>query len=115
MAADQPGRQRNKIASRDLTGSSILCILIVYTWRFGMVTRIMKWGNSLGLRIPKSFAEQAGVREGSPVDIALEGDHLVVRAVISREYRLSDLLSEVREDNIHDETDTGKAAGREVW
>ena len=39
-----------------------------------MVTRILKWGNSLGLRIPKSFALQAGVKEGSSGEIALEGD-----------------------------------------
>mgnify|MGYP001078659351 FL=1 len=80
-----------------------------------MVTRILKWGNSLGLRIPKSFAKQAGVEEGSSVDIALEGDHLVIRKTISKEYQLADLLSEVREGNIHDETATGKAVGREVW
>jgi len=80
-----------------------------------MVTRILKWGNSLGLRIPKSFARQAGVKEGSSVDIALEGDHLVIRTTISKEYQLSELLSEVRESNIHDEISTGKAVGREVW
>ena len=80
-----------------------------------MVTRILKWGNSLGLRIPKFFAEQAGVKEGSSVDITLEGDHLVIRAMVSKEYQLSELLSEVREDNIHDEISTGGAVGREVW
>lgn len=80
-----------------------------------MVTRILKWGNSLGLRIPKSFAKQAGVEEGSTVDIVLEGDHLVIRAVKSNEYHLSDLLSQVREDNLHDEISTGDAVGREVW
>lgn len=80
-----------------------------------MVTRILKWGNSLGLRIPKSFAKQAGVEEGSKVDIALEGDHLVIRAVKPKEYHLSDLLSQVREDNLHDEISTGDAVGREVW
>jgi len=29
-----------------------------------MRTRIQRWGNSLGLRIPKSFAEEAGVEAG---------------------------------------------------
>jgi len=80
-----------------------------------MVTRILKWGNSLGLRIPKSFAKQAGVEEGSSVDVALERDRLVVRAVKAREYRLSHLLSQVCEDNLHDEYSTGDAVGREVW
>ena len=37
-----------------------------------MRTRIQKWGNSLGLRIPKSFAEEAGVEAGSDVDLSIE-------------------------------------------
>ena len=49
------------------------------------------------------------------MDIALEGDHLVIRTRISKEYQLSELLSEVREGNIHDEISTGGAVGREVW
>lgn len=80
-----------------------------------MVTRILKRGNSLGLRIPKSFAKQVGVEEGSTVDIALEGDHLVIRAVKANTYHFSNLLSQVREDNLHDEISTGDAVGREVW
>jgi antitoxin MazE len=80
-----------------------------------MVTKIQKWGNSLGLRIPKSFAKEAGVDEGSAVDIFLEGDRLVIRPVRRERYQLSDLLSQVREDNLHEEISTGDAVGRESW
>jgi len=80
-----------------------------------MVTKILKWGNSLGLRIPKSFAMEAGVKEGSAVDIFLEGDRLVIRQVRTARYQLSDLLSHVREDNLHEEIFTGDAIGREAW
>ena len=38
-----------------------------------MVTKIQKWGNSLGVRIPKSFAREAGITEGTLVDISPEG------------------------------------------
>ncbi len=80
-----------------------------------MVIKILKWGNSLGLRIPKSFAKEAGVEEGSTVDIALEGDHLVIRRVRPVKYKLADVLSMVREDNIHYEISTGDRVGREAW
>ena len=80
-----------------------------------MVTKIQKWGNSLGLRIPKSFAKEAGVKEGSAVDIFLVGDRLVIRPLRNEKYQLSDLLSQVREDNLHEEISTGDAVGREVW
>jgi len=75
----------------------------------------MKWGNSLGLRIPKAFAKEAGVEEGSAVDISLEGDRLVIRPVKAARYQLSDLLSRVREDKLHEEISTGDAVGREAW
>lgn len=80
-----------------------------------MVTKIKKWGNSLGLRIPKSFAKEAGVEEGSAVDLFLEGDRLVIQPLRNERYQLSELLSKVREDNLHEEISTGDAVGREVW
>lgn len=36
-----------------------------------MKTRVHKWGNSLALRIPKTFALEAGLEEDSPVEISL--------------------------------------------
>jgi antitoxin MazE len=80
-----------------------------------MVTKIQKWGNSLGLRIPKSFAAEAGVEEGSAVDIFLEGDRLVIQSLRRERYRLSDLLSQIKENNLHKKISTGDAAGREAW
>jgi antitoxin MazE len=78
-------------------------------------TRIQKWGNSLGLRIPKSFAEEAGVEAGSDVDLSIEDGGLVVRPARRRKYRLEDLLRGVSAKNVHREVDTGAAVGREVW
>ncbi len=80
-----------------------------------MVTRIQKWGNSLGLRIPKSFAAQAGVAEGSAVDLSVEKDRIVIRPVRTERYRLQDLLDGVTDENRHDEISTGDAMGREAW
>ena len=80
-----------------------------------MVTKIQKWGNSLGLRIPKSFAEEAGVEEGSAVDISIDSGRLVIRPLRSSRYELRELLLEVTEDNLHDEIPTGDAVGRETW
>jgi antitoxin MazE len=80
-----------------------------------MVTKIKKWGNSLGLRIPKSVAKEAGVEDGSDVDISLEEDRIVIRTLNRTKYKLSDLLSRVRDENLHEEVSTGDAVGREAW
>ena len=79
-----------------------------------MQTKVVKWGNSLGLRIPKSFAEQAGVEAGSEVDISVENGELIVRPRRSPRYNLKDLLQGVTAKNVHQEVETGEPVGREA-
>ncbi|MFC2161119.1 AbrB/MazE/SpoVT family DNA-binding domain-containing protein [Acidobacteriota bacterium] len=80
-----------------------------------MDTKIQKRGNSLGLRIPKSFAREANIEEGSSVEISLERDHLVIKPIGVAQDKLSELLSKVTEDNRHEEISTGNALGKEIW
>ncbi len=80
-----------------------------------MQTKIQRWGNSLGLRIPRSFAEEAGVGAGSQVDLSVKDGDLIVRAARRRTYRLSELLEKVTARNLHGEVDAGTPMGREVW
>lgn len=60
-----------------------------------MQTKIQKWGNSLGLRIPRSFAAEAQVEEGATVDLSVEDGRLLVRPLRVRKYALSALLRKV--------------------
>ena len=80
-----------------------------------MQTKIQKWGNSLGLRIPRSFAAEAQVEEGATVDLSVENGQLLVRRLRPRKYSLNALLRKVTRRNRHGEAATGRAVGREVW
>ena len=80
-----------------------------------MQTKVQKWGNSLGLRIPKSFAEQAGVEAGSEVDLSVEDGELIVRPRRQPKYELKDLLRNITAKNVHKEVETGDPVGRETW
>jgi antitoxin MazE len=80
-----------------------------------MRTKIVKWGNSLGLRIPKSFAEEVRVAEGSVVDLSMEDGNLVIKVTKTDEMDLQDLLDGITDENIHGEIDTGDAVGGEIW
>lgn len=80
-----------------------------------MQTKVQKWGNSLGLRIPKSFAQQAGVGAGSHVDLSVEDGELIVRPRRSPRYELKDLLRAVTAKNVHRQIATGEPVGREAW
>ena len=80
-----------------------------------MRTKVVKWGNSLGLRIPKSFAEEVRVSEGTTVDLSLEDGQLVIRVAPHLEKSLEELLAEITDSNLHGEIDTGDAVGGEIW
>lgn len=80
-----------------------------------MITRIQRWGNSVALRIPKSFATEIGLNEDSSVEISLLDGRLVVAPVVKQKLTLEKLLSQVTDQNLHHEIDTGTAIGREAW
>jgi len=77
--------------------------------------RVHKWGNSLAIRIPRPFAVQAGVSEGTEVDLAVSRGRLVAAPLSAKRYRLRDLLAGVTAGNLHGEQDFGRAVGLEAW
>jgi antitoxin MazE len=78
-------------------------------------TQLSKSGNSLAVRIPKSVAEDARLREGDPVTMTLApGGGLLIKTTRHR-YKLRQLVARITAKNRHDETDWGKPEGKEVW
>lgn len=80
-----------------------------------MVTQIQKWGNSLALRIPKSFAHEVNVHRGSKVELFLTRGKLILAPISKPSYELKELLKKVSPQNIHHEEDYGPPMGKEVW
>ena len=80
-----------------------------------MKTRVQKWGNSLALRIPKSFAAEVGLEKESSVEVSLADGKLIVTPVSRPKPTLKQLLAKVTQENLHREVDTGSAVGNETW
>ena len=80
-----------------------------------MQARIQKWGNSLALRIPKSFAVEARLEEDALVDIALVEGQIVIKPRVAHAWTLEELLAGVSPNNIHREIETGPKVGKELW
>ncbi len=78
-----------------------------------MQTTIRKQGNSFALYIPEAFARSANISSDTVVELAFDDGRIVLTPVSSSEYSLDELLEGVTEDNLHGETDTGKAVGKE--
>src|ERR1700691_6120464 len=61
-----------------------------------MKVKLAKWGNSLGVRVPKAAAEAAGLQAGTEVDVVVDGRELRIRRSIPlTHYRLEDLVAEM--------------------
>lgn len=76
------------------------------------MNQIQKWGNSLGIRIPKALAIKLGLEEGTEIDLDIEEDKLIIKR---KQISLNELLSQITPDNIHNEVDTGEIRGKEIW
>jgi antitoxin MazE len=91
-------------------------IYIGYLKRFHRIVimqiQISRWGNSLGLRLPRSLAAQIGVSAGEKVDVIAQGETLVVRAVRPR-WRIEDLLANMTPEAMSSAFSWGDDAGRE--
>ena len=75
--------------------------------------QIVKWGNSLAVRIPKPIAEQAGVEEGDPVILeAARGQIKLVRR--ERIPTLKELIAQITPKNRYQEISSGPERGKEV-
>ena len=80
-----------------------------------MRTKVQKWGNSLALRIPKSFADEVGLEKETTVDVSLAEGTLVITRIVNPKPTLHQLLSKVTKENLHHEVDYGPAVGIETW
>jgi antitoxin MazE len=83
-----------------------------------MKVKIAKWGNSLGLRLPKAAVDAIGLRPGAEVDISIEGRDLRVRQPLPiKHYRLEDLVAEMKRlgpENEPETVDWGSDVGSEI-
>lgn len=77
-----------------------------------MQTQIQKWGNSLGVRIPKDLANKLNLKQGGFVNLEISDNHLVISSEISE---LDMLLDKITDYNKHQEFLDDVAIGNELW
>jgi antitoxin MazE len=76
-----------------------------------MHVQLNRWGNNLGLRIPKALADRLRLRPGMRVEISAESEGFVVS--VTHRLTLDDILDGVTPEAMHDAFDWGPDLGRE--
>lgn len=62
---------------------------------------VKKWGNSLGVRIPKNIADSGKLKVDQEVSVeAIEGKIVITPLIQAREYSLSELLNQCPEESL---------------
>ena len=83
-----------------------------------MKVKVAKWGNSLGLRLPKAAVEATGLKSGAEVVVTVEGRDIRVRQPLPiKHYRLEDLIAEMDRlgpENEPELVDWGPDVGAEI-
>lgn len=74
---------------------------------------VQRWGNSLGIRIPKDVALSTNMSEGTRLVMSVEDGDIVLRVALPR-YDLNELLEQATPENRHEETDFGGPQGKEI-
>jgi antitoxin MazE len=78
-----------------------------------MQVQVARWGNSLGVRIPRDVAAGLGLRAGTRVEVAAEGNRIVITPARPR-YRLADLLQGMTPQAMREAFDWGPDLGHEI-
>ena len=62
-----------------------------------MTTRVRKWGSGVAVIVPKTIATKFGLGKGTVVEMAIEGDSIVMRQRPGRARRsLKSLVAQIR-------------------
>jgi len=79
-----------------------------------MQAQVLKWGNSLAVRIPKPIAEVARLQLGDPLEIAVADDGVVQLHRVGEIPTLAQLVAQITPENRYAEISAGPEIGREA-
>lgn len=82
-----------------------------------MVTKIQKWGNSQGLRLPKHILDSVDLEVGDDIEVSINDNQIIIQKIASAKskYNLENLLSRIPPNHQPTEESFGAATGKEEW
>ena len=78
-----------------------------------MKAQMVKWGNSLAVRIPKPAAEKARLKEGDVLEIEASGEGQIELRRARKVPTLAQLVAQITPQNRYGEISAGAERGKE--
>jgi antitoxin MazE len=78
-----------------------------------MKSQMVKWGNSLAVRIPKPAAEKARLKEGDIIEIEASGEGQIELRRPRKVPTLAQLVAQITPQNRYGEISSGAERGKE--
>jgi antitoxin MazE len=107
-------QQAQSLANDLAGGAGAPCGDTMYLQEGDMQAQVLKWGNSLAVRIPKPIADDARLQLGDPLEIAVAADGVVQMHRIGEVPTLAQLVAQITPENRYAEIPLGPEIGREA-
>jgi antitoxin MazE len=79
-----------------------------------MQAKVLKWGNSLAVRIPKPVADEAHLQVGDPLEIEIGADGVLQMHRVGEIPTLAQMVAQITPNNRYAEISLGPEIGREA-
>lgn len=80
-----------------------------------METRLQKWGNSAGVRIPSIILKSLNIKTNDILNIEQDDDKIVITIPKKKKISLSDRFREYNGENLAKEFSWDENRGKEIW
>ena len=80
-----------------------------------MEAKILKWGNSDAIRLPKVMLKELKVKTGDSIYITKEGNKIIITKISKQFKTLEERFEGYKGTYKPTEVDWGKPVGNEIW
>lgn len=80
-----------------------------------MESKVVKWGNSNGIRIPKVFLDSLNLKSNDLVDIERDNDKIIITKSKRKENLLKLRIFMYKGENLCKDFTWDEAKGKEIW
>ncbi|MBQ2612136.1 AbrB/MazE/SpoVT family DNA-binding domain-containing protein [bacterium] len=81
-----------------------------------MLAQVQKWGNSHGIRIPKTIMDILSLNTNDNVELTVDNDTIIIKKITKKKHRrLEDRLKDFNGEYKFEEADWGEPVGDEIW